>query len=1461
MMRATVIETAPATLARLARLDPAEALTQVVTLRAAVPSCGVPERLDALAAALPARVGELAPELALELASLAALLVSHAPRLPDDVDALEPVVRAAWLRVGLSSRDAEVSARTLASLDDTWLLHVLDGWSVSAAADPAALLERMCRAEDARLRAAVVPRLAGAVADLAITPEQGFACVVSLASDVSNVRPTRRDAYASVSAGWLQQLSPPSVAAREQLIRSGLADGELEVVRICVELAASLGLRSALLELFDRAAERDDATLVEAIIGLASVATRADLELALSLAQADPLRFGGCARTLVLAAHRRGVFIDDELIPAALEAFDHHHGWTAAELVRVTYVARAALLDQLGRLRAHDPRWRRRAGILAASVGTGAHDLLAELLVELVEQELAVVDLRVAAALIEAAGASPEYDAEAPLLAWLDRLPDRVIPVLRVKGSVEAAARLQALLQDPSCPEPLREPALAAVWALSPDRPTLLRELSATLGPRRSGLLNTRWRAARDELAASIYMQAEWAPDPEHELEPGQVLALLCESGALQHLAEVTRLFRIVYAQAVQLALNGDFSVKRGSLPELEQQIYRYGRQLIVGGRAVRRWIEPTPETGRDLVLALAVDWLRERPEPPVCVALLETIARHQPRGPWLRFIEPLWRHADANVQRAAIEAILSGDDTDQAGAEGLELSLCRLAESKDWRPVYQALGAVARFKARWAEPLVIAALRGRSMSITQAAAEALAVVGSSRCVPALVGGLAHHGNRHLRELLLDALLAVAGSARPAILLDALVAEGQPRPHDRRQRLLREAISGTLSVAAAVRLAGSSDSVHAALVEAALDGSVALADGSRQVLAEALVRAKLRPAPSEHDRTKRLRLEGFSPEAAQELVDARGDMSASELERALACVRAGLADWLAWLEPGQIGRDDRAPAAAMVLLEAATNREREHVDPLLDLADALASLPEGPGLDRRPQLITEFISRCVTSAGTTPGQRMRALTLVRAQPPAAEVRGGRRYQLLGQLGAIRTRADIDACLAACRSGPDLVGDSTRLLAEILALPSERDDEAEALAQLRREIQTWYSTPPAQAEIWLSDVLRLRPPGLAVAPELPEDRRASSEPPPSRARLDALTLALTDDHLELRARAAERLLAWPEARASWSAVLDGYLAGSFELSASARTALANSLDTWPGLQDLARPKPVAWGKQAQALAHQLDAVQQRRLLPIWAEAWSRGQLELGPLITSVHQSLLIPLARARAYQGELGLVQLLRRDGSLALATLVRELGSRAPEAVAHLLPDPVRRDGPDADEAVELSDPIRGMNVDELVAKIDEPHVDVGVAVRAVHALTSHGERAVDALDNLCLDPRARVRSAALRCLRRVAPRDRCLAAAARVLAIETRRDVIAGLMKTLANGRHEPGAAAVLAYTTHRDTTLRNAAFDALSLWGREIVPTLRRASRRARPDHRRTYESVIAWLEGDAASDQTPV
>ena len=135
--------------------------------------------------------------------------------------------------------------------------------------------------------------------------------------------------------------------------------------------------------------------------------------------------------------------------------------------------------------------------------------------------------------------------------------------------------------------------------------------------------------------------------------------------------------------------------------------------------------------------------------------------------------------------------------------------------------------------------------------------------------------------------------------------------------------------------------------------------------------------------------------------------------------------------------------------------------------------------------------------------------------------------------------------------------------------------------------------------------------------------------------------------------------------------------------------------------------------------------------------------------------------------------------------------------------------------------------------------------------MRAVHALATYKERAVGPLERLTRDRRPQVRSAALRALRMVASREQTLEATAEVLKMETRRDVVLQLMASLGHGRHKPSLPGLIERLIDGDLRIRQGAHAALRAWGRDVVPALRYASRRARPDRRPRYAALIAELE----------
>jgi hypothetical protein len=1414
----TALTSAVETLARLDAHELVYALPKIDAIIAALPSCNAPERLEVIAAALPQRVSAFPAELTLALARLALALVHHQPRLPEDLDQLPPALHVAWLRVRLSV--AENSAE-FATIDDELLLRTLTDWphGLLDVAAPSQLFDRLVHAGDPRLRAMALEHLAAAMQHVALTPEQACECLLQLARDPEPA--LRRAAFEALRVRSGYRLAP---AKRQALIADGLDDGHVD--KACMRLAVALGERELLLEFaFDE--RRDPSRRASALRWLGELARDGDLEAVLALLDADPLLFGASVRSFILKAHRCGVFIHDAEIPALLRAYDDDTGWTGEKLVRAAYVARNAMLAELARLPADDRRWTRRAAILAASIDTEAHVLIAT-------QLRATTDLRIAAALIDAAGRSPDFCDEEALLAWLPRLPEPVIAALYAKGSERAVAPLREMVLDRRCPTDLRPIAMRTLWALCTDRPALLRELSQRIGPSAAGLLDSTRLSARDGTAAQILVEL----GSDHDIEPLAALRLLCEAGKPELLPELTRLFRIVYSEHVNAALAGDFTIKRIQMPELEQLIYRYGRHLIADGRRVRRWIEDAAETGDALVLSLAIDWLSEDPPTPICVALLETVARKEPTGVVLRKIQRHWRRGNVEIKRAALEAILAGGSDEH----GLTLSIGRLATVADARIVRQAVLGIGVLHAHWAEPLVLAALARPEMGVKRQAAATLAAVGSSRCIPALVNWLGTHDNHAFRYELLGALRAVAGQGALAILVDALAfAE-----NGRERELLRQATNKLLTMRAAVRLARSPHAAHRELIDEALAGRLELADGHARDLAAALHRLKLWTLPLETDPLERLRLDGFSPAVALSLIEQRSELRESEF---FPLVRRGYAEWLHWIAGDQPPPEPSRLAVLEILLKLCGPEHRIHVEVLLAHVERTRATI-------RPETVVTFLEQRVAGSDCPIELRARALALLRALPSAAEVGGLRRYRLLGKLGAVRNRTDLVRCLADCRIGPDLARESEALLTAALAIPAEQSDEAERLdadtldqlKQLREDAKNWYRMNERAAERWLDHQLATRPldlPGLAPWPWPAYVSKRPEFVPRSLAELRSLLDILAGNGPPSRRSRAARedaagwIMAWPEAQFiedSWARVLASYLADEIDLADSALASLAANLSQWPA---------GAWAR-TQPLFDALDVHQRRQFLPSWIAAWDRAEPTAEALLRALDQELLIPIVRDRAERGDHVLLRLLRPTESVALRELVEFVSAQAPDEVAHLL----ATEKP-ADQRGQIVDPIEGKQLDELVALLGDRSVDLGLAVRAIHRLAEFGAEAGDALVSFTRDRRPRVRSAAFRELGGVVSRERRLAAAVDMLAIETRRDVVRSLIATIAHGRYEPGFPHVLEYLTDRDDKVRDATANALLAWGPEVEPLLRRAARKARPDRRRIYEELLAKLE----------
>lgn len=1417
----------------LAHLEAPDAQARVTALRESLEH--QTEGLQQLAAAMPISVSTFSSELALELSGLTRALHLHSPAMPVDIQELAPFVRAEWRKTQLWCGDDDWAL----AATDVELADVFAG-SRFVVAKATRILERLAKAEDPRLRHVVFRDITACIADLSLHPAEALPLLITLSQDSDDA--IRAKSVRLLAAPWLFSLTNAAARRRLAAIEAALADHVEEVVCAALDAAAALGESRLIQECFADSSASLTARKC-ALMHLDAAGEEDHIAPMLRLAAEDPFVYAPAAWDALLGMHRRGVFLRAQHLPALLELYDSRDAFNGDELVRVSHLARRELLELLRQVPAGDLRWTGRADILAQSFGTGAHLLLAELLKDCGGSP--IVAGPVAGALLDAAATSAEFDACELALPFYDAMPERVLTLLRVKGDDSHATMLLERACHPSCSRALRGALIEVLWTLSADRDALLHMLTTELGPHESTLLR-RAKTRQDQRVAKLVAEAPWPERTSDRLKASARLKIYAASGDIDRREELVTEFRTAYRQCLAKALSGDFAAKRVELPELEQQLFIYGRHLVSDGRRVRPWHHISPETGRDFALQVLCEWLRETPDDAVTVALLESVARHTPSGAVLREIEPYWRHRNPGVQRAALEAILASNDE-----HGLELSISQLSEkASDSRVLVQALRGIAILGADWAAPMAARCLDHPNMSVKKEAALALAGLDAGVHAEAISRKLVHwlsiHDNSGFRIVLRDALANCAGKMQVAWLV--LAAEESEEP--RTLSLLCDALSGVLRKDTLLRLAREERLPE--LVDACVSGDTRVADASKAQVAALLHRAFPEAARTDPDEgaVYRLEVHGFSEEDAKAALEelARGDKRAND-EALRTLARNNLGQWLGWhIEL----RDDASTCArcgALLLTASRTlaSEEDPHASSLFDVAEELArslsvqpSSATGDEARRWGKSLLAFVARYVKDAR----ERPRLLRLLRSLGEDAAVDGLQRFRLLRSFGAVRTRADLDSCLRQSARGPSYPAESLTMLREAFAIapkPDKEDqEEDEAETKLRETAEGWPGLDASTQRAWLAETSASRPIDVPRLPELETLRRRPRQA--STRKLETLVQSLQSDDAHEAQKAADRLIALEGANQPRPALLHSYLQGRIKVPDQVHLPLAHLLESWPTeSNEHKRAAALVAGLIHQRAPEHAELY--RRLIKEWLQRWRDGDEQIVPLLQDAGERLL-PFVDAACAKGDRSLVFLLR----FRPERFLRHVGVDHPEVQRLLSEVQVREEEPDDS----LEDPLKGLDTAGLLALANAKETAKGLAVRAVHALAgSESPTALSALEELAKARRPGVRSAALRAFHRKADKERAMALSFEVLQIETRPDVVLALMRRLAHAHYAPALPLLIESLSHHDTHIRQHAHRAILAWGTHASKALRRAAKKARPDRRPAILALAAELE----------
>ena len=464
----------------------------------------------------------------------------------------------------------------------------------------------------------------------------------------------------------------------------------------------------------------------------------------------------------------------------------------------------------------------------------------------------------------------------------------------------------------------------------------------------------------------------------------------------------------------------------------------------------------------------------------------------------------------------------------------------------------------------------------------------------------------------------------------------------------------------------------------------------------------------------------------------------------------------------------------------------------------------------------------------------------------------------------------------------------------------VAGPADSRDRLNAL------IEVFSAAGTEAGDVLLDWMVELQPfdaPSWTIAEDAhrpaPEDRVPSPgdpDQPRSAVLRERLLEMLADPVRGRREVAAQALLSWPEPQVRLR-VLHAFLDGEVGLTVTADLARALTLMSETELRTAGEDDSggEAVRERIARLAARLDARDVERLIPLLLTWWEHG----GPSLHASAERALrtaAPDVLAEALSGRLeagawGLLDLISGVALLrtsALARTRRRLRDEGRDDLAGkmvLVEGPLRHPDAARQDAAALS-ALRGRTrVPEAAAREQRPPwtelvqlVRTGGPEQIRRALTllaeQHGDptrihgagRPADGapeLEELLAEslrhPEARVRLHAHRLSRTVLDRGDYLEQTS-LLLDDRQPDIVRSAVKTLCHAAWKPAIPALVGLLTHSHPAVRRATTDGLVLLGAPAIPALRHAARRARPDRRHLYTTVLEKITSTLTTDLEP-
>lgn len=269
----------------------------------------------------------------------------------------------------------------------------------------------------------------------------------------------------------------------------------------------------------------------------------------------------------------------------------------------------------------------------------------------------------------------------------------------------------------------------------------------------------------------------------QKDLVSEEIILTLCQYGSSKTIEEISQL---LMRHVSEIAANKHFEAvdkeEYKSEPvvsnSIHQAIIKFGENLFKRGKIRPVYLlkaETAHQAGEILLSEIVFDIIENRTSSPEEIRILLEILENLKYNNISSKIRKLIRHKEPQIRKMVIRCMV------KQHVIGHSFDILRLLEKDDVETIRQANIAMEEFNAVWASSYVVKCLEHPNMNIKKTAAKALAKIGDYKIVKSLVFWLSHHDNTEFRQLLTDALKAVAGPGHLLLILRELEKSSEER--------------------------------------------------------------------------------------------------------------------------------------------------------------------------------------------------------------------------------------------------------------------------------------------------------------------------------------------------------------------------------------------------------------------------------------------------------------------------------------------------------------------------------------------------------------------------------------------------------------------------------------------------------------------------------------------------------